>query len=179
MQHQDNSNDEQEDRLTKGYDGLMRRARELLEEAGPSSVPTLDELVKRAADAVVEVGELTSIEAQRIATWVRDDLRDAAQDLRETGHELRDWLRFDLEVLETRLRERLEVLVDHTRQELERLDAEAHAAREVHTGEVVGPGTVFCQSCGQPVTLKTSGRVPPCPKCHGTLFAHAVRHVGD
>ena len=168
-----------DERLTKGYENLMRRARELLAEAEQARMPTLDELMKRATDAVVEVGELSRIEAQRIATWVADDLRDAAQHLRETRHELGDWLRFDIELLETRLRDQLKVLVDHTRAELERLDAEAHAAREVHTGEVVGPGTLFCQGCGQTATLKASGHVPPCPKCHGTVFSRAVPHQGD
>lgn len=172
----DDSSDRLDERLAKGYDGLMQRARDMLGETERTELPSLDELLKRAADAVVEVGDLTRIEAQRIATWLGDDLRDAGEHMRENGQELRDWLRFDLDVLETRLRDRLVVLVDHTREELDRLDAEARAAREAHTGEVVGPGTLFCQGCGQAVTLKASGHVPPCPKCHGTLFARAVRH---
>ena len=68
--------------------------------------------------------------------------------------------------------------MDHTRQELERLNAEAQAAREVHTGEVVGPGTLFCQACGEAITLKRSGHVPPCPRCRASVFARAVPHGG-
>lgn len=164
------------DRLAKGYERLMQRARELLRDTEASDLPSLDELMHKATDAVVEVGDLTRIEAQRIATWLGDDLRDAAQHLREDGAVLREWLRFDIGLLETQLAERLSMLADHTREELERIDADAHAARMAHTGEVIGPGTLFCQECGQSVTLKGSSRVPPCAKCHATLFARAVRH---
>jgi len=174
---QDNGNEKKgDDRLAQGYERLMQRVRELLRGTEASALPSLDELMHKAADAMVEVGDLTRIEAQRLATWLGDDLRDAAQHLRKDGAELRDWLRFDVGLLETQLAERLSVLADHTREELERLDTEAHAAREARTGEVVGPGTLFCQECGQSATLKSSGRVPPCAKCHGTLFARAVRH---
>lgn len=165
-----------EQRLPWGYERLMQRARDLLGGGERGERPPVDDLLNRAAEAMVEVGELTRIEAQRIVTWVGDDLREAAQHMRETQADLRDWLRFDMDLMESRLRERMEVLVDHTREELERLDAEAQAAREVHTGEVVGPGTLFCQQCGQDLTLKASGHVPPCPKCHATTFARAVRH---
>ena len=109
----DDNGDRFDERLARGYDGLMKRARELLSEAEKTRLPTLDELLERATDTVVEVGDLTRIEVQRVATWLKDDLSDAAEHMRQNGQELRDWLRFDIDLLETRLRDRLEVLVDH------------------------------------------------------------------
>lgn len=164
----------QDDRLAQGYATIMRRAREMLHRAEEARLPSLQELLDAAKRVSVELGELTRDEAERIGMWVSRDLNDAAAYLRDTGSDLRDWLRFDAELVEERLREQLEVMVDHTQQELGRLAADARAASEVHTGQVTAPGTLFCQSCGQAVTLHGSGRVPPCPKCRGTVFARAV-----
>lgn len=163
----------EDERLARGYDRIMQRARELLGgEKGP--LPSVHELVERAKQTTVDLGELTRDEAERIGIWLKRDLHDAAQHLRETRSDLRDWLRFDIELVEDRLREHLEVMVDHTRQELDRLATEARAAGEVHTGQVTAPGTLFCQGCGAGMTLKATGHVPPCPKCHGTVFSRAV-----
>lgn len=164
----------QDDRLAQGYRAIMSRAREMLRRAEAATLPSLQELIDGAKRVSVELGELTRDEAERIGMWVSRDLNDAASYLRDTGADLRDWFQFDTELVEERLREQLEVMVDHTRQELGRIAAQASAARETRTGQVTAPGTLFCQSCGQAVTLHESGRVPPCPKCHGTVFARAV-----
>jgi Zn finger protein HypA/HybF involved in hydrogenase expression len=41
---------------------------------------------------------------------------------------------------------------------------------EYKTGEVAGPGTLSCKECGAEMKLTTSVRIPPCPKCHKTVF---------
>jgi len=38
------------------------------------------------------------------------------------------------------------------------------------TGEMTSAGTLTCQKCGQQLQLKSTGHVPPCPKCNGSLF---------
>jgi len=46
--------------------------------------------------------------------------------------------------------------------------AEEHL--EFKTGEVTSPGTLTCQECQAELHMKTVGRIPPCPKCHKTVF---------
>lgn len=39
-----------------------------------------------------------------------------------------------------------------------------------HTGETTHGGTFACTNCNTEMTLKRSGHLPPCPKCHKTEF---------
>ncbi len=41
---------------------------------------------------------------------------------------------------------------------------------EFKTGEVTSFGTLTCKSCGSEMRIKAAGRIPPCPKCHKTVF---------
>ena len=41
------------------------------------------------------------------------------------------------------------------------------------TGEATHGGTFACTDCGTEMTLKRSGHLPPCPKCHKTEFHRA------
>lgn len=42
-----------------------------------------------------------------------------------------------------------------------------------HTGEVTRGGTFKCTECSSTIKLKKAGHLPPCPKCHKTLFRRA------
>ncbi len=46
------------------------------------------------------------------------------------------------------------------------LDKRAHP----HTGEIIGAGTLVCDQCGEKLHFHKAGKIPPCPKCHGTTF---------
>jgi Zn finger protein HypA/HybF involved in hydrogenase expression len=41
---------------------------------------------------------------------------------------------------------------------------------EYHSGEIIGLGTLACDKCGEKLHFHNPGRIPPCPKCHGTHF---------
>ncbi len=74
-------------------------------------------------------------------------------------------------LLEERLRDMLSGMVDHTRAELTRIKEAADEAGVVNTGQVTAPGTLICANCQAQMTLKSIGRVPPCPRCHKTQFS--------
>jgi NAD-dependent SIR2 family protein deacetylase len=38
------------------------------------------------------------------------------------------------------------------------------------TGEIAGAGTLQCLQCEQQLAFDKATRIPPCPKCRGTLF---------
>ncbi len=42
-----------------------------------------------------------------------------------------------------------------------------------HSGETTHGGTFMCTACGQTLTLKKPGHLPPCPKCHKPEFRRA------
>lgn len=147
---------------------MMQRVRD-------EALPELKQRIEAAREKAIELGELSHEEAIKIGDWLKRDLHDAADFLAETGSELGNWLRFDIELLEDRLRDLLEETVDHTRIELEAFAERARHADEIHTGEVVSPGTLLCVECSQEIHLHGTSHVPPCPKCHATRFR---RHPG-
>jgi hypothetical protein len=41
---------------------------------------------------------------------------------------------------------------------------------QFHTGEVTSLGTLTCKGCQAEMHFKGTSRIPPCPKCHQTVF---------
>jgi hypothetical protein len=158
------------DRLVKAYNTMLGRVEQTIQKAEKDVMPTLEKNIEAAQEKATELEELTREEAERIGTYLRRDLVDAANYLAETGDELRDWLRFDLELIEDRLLDSFTGLVDRTRLELQELAQQAMQYGEWHTGEIVGIGTLRCKSCGELLHFHATGHIPPCPACHGTTF---------
>jgi Na+/phosphate symporter len=166
---------EHEDRLVHGYEQMLERARSILEQAKTKTIPHLQQLIDEAQDKAVELGELSREEAERLGDYLRRDLEDAAQYLSYTGRSLADWLNFDLDLVEARLMELFAAMVDHTRLELDRLAEQARQTQELHTGEIASPGTLRCVRCEAELHFNRMGHIPPCGKCHGTVFQRLTR----
>jgi hypothetical protein len=51
-------------------------------------------------------------------------------------------------------------------------EVESHLQRELeyHTGSVVGGGNFFCLRCDKEIRKVKTGPLPPCSRCHGTVF---------
>jgi Zn finger protein HypA/HybF involved in hydrogenase expression len=41
---------------------------------------------------------------------------------------------------------------------------------EYKTGEITSPGTLTCKDCNAEMHMSKTARIPPCPKCHKTIF---------
>tara|TARA_R110002050_G_scaffold9504_1_gene33061 strand:+ start:204646 stop:205161 length:516 start_codon:yes stop_codon:yes gene_type:complete len=163
-------------KLIAAYDKMMVRVAELLDTAEQQALPALQKNIERAKQQAIELKEVTSEEAEKLTSYIRRDLHDAADYLEQTGDELSSWLSFDLELVEDRLLEVFSKVADKTRLELAQLAAQAKRAEEYHTGEITSIGTLACKSCDTLVHFKKTGRIPPCPKCHQTAFVRTRRH---
>lgn len=155
------------DKLVEAYDRMMQRTQEFMEKS-------IQQPLNKAAETAIELGELTREEAERVALYLRRDMQETAQHLSDTGRELRDWFRFDLEQIENRMLETFSKLVDYSRIELARMSGNLEIDETRHTGEIAGIGTLACVGCGTHLHFHETGRVPPCPKCHGTVFKRAL-----
>ena len=158
------------DRLVEAYDRMLERLEKRWHEAEDRTLPTLNRQIEHARETAVELNELTREEANRISDYLLRDLEEAARFVTQTGQDFRDWFRFDLELIEQRLLDMFGLMVDQTRVELDRLEERAHGIIELHTGEVAGAGTLYCRGCDAELQFHKTGRIPPCPKCHGTAF---------
>jgi Zn finger protein HypA/HybF involved in hydrogenase expression len=146
---------------------MTERVRALIDEAGESTLP---QRIDAARDKAVELGELTREEADKVASYLKRDIEDAATYLSGPSQEFADWLRFDIQLIEERLLEMFLTVADQTKLELMKLQHEADRADAWHTGEIAGIGTLQCFDCGELLHFHATGHIPPCPKCHGTAF---------
>ncbi len=164
------SQSERREHLIEAYNRMVERTREGLKTLREETGPKVRQALETARDKAAELGELSREEADTVADYIQRDVHDAAEYIAEHGHEFTDWLRLDLLMVEQQLIEATKPLVDQTAMELHHLQERAQELNEWHTGEVTGVGTLVCSSCGQEVHFHQTGHVPPCPKCHATIF---------
>jgi polyhydroxyalkanoate synthesis regulator phasin len=161
------------DKLVEAYERMLKRTHETIDQAEKEAVPAVRELLHKTRDNMVELGELTREEANKVAEYVERDIKDAARYIAETGEDLRKWWRFDLDQIEQRMLDTFSQVADQTSVQLHNWAEQARQASLYHTGEVTGPGTLLCESCGAQMHMHKTGRIPPCPKCHATGFKRA------
>ena len=161
------------DKLVQAYESMLKRTHETIEQAEKESVPAFRELLHKARDNMVELGELTREEANKVAEYVERDIQDAAGYIADTGEDLKKWWRFDLDQIEQRLLDTFSQVADQTSVQLRNWAEQAREAALYHAGEVTGPGTLVCDACGAEMNMHEAGRIPPCPKCHATSFKRA------
>ncbi|MHB1239099.1 MAG: zinc ribbon-containing protein [Gammaproteobacteria bacterium] len=158
------------EKLIRAYNRMLERVKAFLDDSAPDTHPGLHRSIDSAKDKAVELGELTREEAERTGYFLKRDLEDAARYLADTGHELSDWLQIDAGLIERQMLEWFGSAADRTRLEWLQLQADLRRTAEYHTGEIAGPGALECSGCGEVLRLQATGHVPPCPRCHGTLF---------
>lgn len=156
-----------DDKLISAYHNMVTRVTDTLDQPTTKGITHHIEIAKEKA---VELEELTREEAEHISDYLRRDLEDAANFLVTSGQELKNWLRFDLELIEDRFLELFSLTVDHTREELENLAENARQATEWCSGEITGPGSLYCASCDKEITFHKPSYIPACPNCGATLF---------
>lgn len=156
--------------LIAAYERMHERAIALLDKTTQEILPSVVEALESAKEQAIHLGELSKDEAELIHTYVKRDLHDAGEYIKQQRGELTDWLRFDAEQLEKKIWDSLSLLVDKTTIELEQLKARAKQLSEWHTGEITGPGTLVCSACGEHLHFHKTGHIPPCPKCHTTIY---------
>jgi hypothetical protein len=163
------------DRLSAAYDKILQEVHEAIESARENALPGLREYLDDAREKMVELGELSREEAEKVAGYVERDMKDAASYLLETGEQLSAWWRFDMEQIEKRMLEMFTSVADQTKLELAKFSQRAGEASLYHTGEITGPGTLTCIACGKELHFKKTGHIPPCSGCKGTEFQRTTR----
>lgn len=165
------NNDNKQHRLTSAYDRMLDNVRSAWQQASKETRPKLDVLIATAREKISELEELTVEEAEKIGEYLKRDLQDAADYLvSDEARELADWFKFDVQLIEDELLELFTSVADQTKLELMALQQQAAHAGEYHTGEITGIGTLACNNCGEQLHFHATGHIPPCPKCHQTVF---------
>jgi len=155
--------------LGEAYEKLllltMKEAKILKTKTGP----VLHKLIDDTGEKLAELEELTEHEAEKIAEYLKRDLKDAANYMTDSGSEFKKWLAIDTELIEDYLLEQFKQAADQTTVELAKLKSAGERA-EYHTGEITGPGVLICDHCGEQLHFHKAGHIPPCAKCQGSKF---------
>ncbi len=167
------------DKLVDAYERMLKRTHETIEHAEKETVPMFRELLYKTRDNMVELGELTREEANRVADYLERDIKDAASYIADTGEDLKSWWRFDLDQIEQKMLDMFSRVADQTSVQLQSWAEQARQAGLYNTGEITGPGALQCDACGAEMHMHKAGRIPPCPKCHATSFKRASDSEGD
>ena len=164
-------NDDQS--LIDAYNQMMARVQDSIESAESNAVPTLQKAIDMAKKQAIHFGEITLEEAEEIGNYIKRDINDAAEYLMETSQEFSEWLMLDIEIIEQKVLELFFSVADKTRLELEQLAHPSCAIHLYHAGEITGPGTLLCASCGHQVPFQTTAEIPLCPNCKHSQFKRA------
>jgi len=151
---------------------MMASIRSAFESAGDEDM-SLSKAMSMARDEITHISDVTQDEAEEISNFIKRDINDAAEYMMETSSEFSDWLMLDIEVIERKLIDLFLSVADKTRLELEQFGVQNRELSLYYSGEITGPGTLQCNSCGHRVAFTTTSQIGKCPECGHTTFRRA------
>lgn len=151
--------------MGEAYDMLLTKALKKAHHSGA----VVHQVIAEIRGDIVALNKFSEDEVDKLETYVKRDLADAAQYLDKTGKELKGWLGFDVALLQQEFWQRFSEAADQTTKVLYQLKLQA-AIAAYHTGELTGLGTLVCDQCGEKLHFHKPGHIPPCPKCNSTQF---------
>lgn len=155
-------NDRREEQEEVGlYEKLASRTADLLGEGKK----TFDEALKKAKEELASAGDFSREQADKLGEYVRRDLKENAYKAKEAVKKAVEPQRLAAGVQSAFSR-----ILASTAETLTELAAKSEKSLEYKTGEVTSPGTLTCKNCDAEMHMTKTTRIPPCPKCHKTIF---------
>lgn len=168
-------NKQDSNRLVNAYNAIMKQLHQLVDKTDKEIKPKIIHALENIDDQAEHLGELTREEMELLNAYITRDLHDAAEFLEENSAEFKDWINLQTDLVEGQLLDVMPPLVDETRLALEQIRERADRFGEWHTGEVVAPGLFECKQCHKQIELHKTAHIPPCPKCHGSVYKRVHR----
>jgi len=157
----DNSHDPKEVGL---YEKLAERTAELLDEGKKN----FDEALKKAREEASKAGDYTREQVDKAAEFVKRDLAEIGKQADRAKKALKEAV--EPQRVAAGMQSIFTRILIGAADTLSDWAKKAENSLEYKTGEITSPGTLTCKDCGAEMHLKTTGRIPPCPKCHKTIF---------
>lgn len=158
--------------LISAYNHMMKTMRDAFEQADPNDM-SLQKSLDLAKQQAEHLGEVTAEEANEIGEYIKRDINDAAEYMMDSSAEFYDWLMLDIEIIEHKVMELFLSVADHTRVELEQFKRPASQSEQstvYMSGEITGPGTLICDSCGKAKPFLSSDEITDCARCGHDRF---------
>lgn len=125
--------------------------------------------MEKAHKQLVAAGEFSAEQGRELAEYLARDLDQtiaAAEKLGDAAKEKLNPSRLGAGALAS-----LVTVLNGTGVSLQSLANKTKSKLIYKTGEMTSAGTLTCTHCGQTVHMKTTGHVPPCPKCKTAEFS--------
>jgi len=159
--------------LGEAYELVLERLLDRFHVRDPHHRPKDGEVEEWIDQATQEAApHLDAQQKTQVKTAVARDLHSLSHYRKRGGTDAEGWLGFERQRLEGKLLELIPKIADPTLSEwlTWKADLEHQTYR---TGELTGPGVLICNQCGERLHFTRAGRIPPCPKCGGTVFHRA------
>ena len=160
----ENNQQNQEHEEVSLYEKIIVRTEELM----GSGRKTLDEALKRAGDDLSSAGDFTREQAEKVSTFIKRDIQhvvDSADKGKENVKEAVDPKR-----IVAGAQSFFSKILSNTAETLSDWARKSEQQLEFKTGEVTSPGSLTCKNCGEVIHMRRTAKIPPCPKCHQTLY---------
>lgn len=143
------------------YEKIASRTAELLEEGRK----TFEDALKKAKEEISSAGDYSREQADKIGEYVRRDLKENAGKAKNAVKKAVEPQRVAAGVQSVFSR-----ILTSAAETLSELADKSEKLLEYKTGEVTSPGTLTCKGCEAEMHITKTVRIPPCPKCHKTVF---------
>lgn len=143
------------------YEKLASRTADLLEEGKK----TYEEALKKAKDELAAAGDFSREKADKLGEYVSRDLKENAEKTRDAVKKAVKPQRLAAGVHSTFSR-----ILNSAAETLSEFAEKSEKSLEYKTGEITSPGTLTCKECEAEMHMTKTARIPPCPKCHKTVF---------
>ncbi len=143
------------------YEKLASRTADLLEEGKK----TFDEALKKAKEELASAGDFSREQADRLGEFVRRDLKQSADKAAEAVKKA-----IEPQRLAAGAQSAFSRILASTAATLTELAERSEKSLEYKTGEITSAGTLTCKDCEAEMHMTKTTRIPPCPKCHKTVF---------
>lgn len=158
------------DALSEAFETMYEHVANNLHKLKDRSEPVIHELVDEARKQVEHIDKITEEDREKLTSWLKRDLDEAATFVSETEYAFKDWIGFEASLVKSTFIDMMLDVADKTTVELLRMKDNSSRPYEYHTGEIAGFGTLICDECGEKLHFHKAGKIPPCPKCHNTKF---------
>lgn len=165
---QGRDNGQDKDKLASQYDLLAGKFSELYLAGKERGRESMSVALEKAHEYLATVGEFSAEQGRKLSHYLGRDLDQLMSDAQRLGKDARE--RFHPARVGAGAVSSLAAALELGGNALRTLGEKTKESLIYKTGEMTSAGTLTCQQCGQTLHLKSTGHVPPCPKCPGTVF---------
>jgi len=160
-----------DNKFVEAYNKLMEDLYEIMDD----TLHSVADAMEIAKEKTSKLGGLTQEEINEVANFLMRDIEHAAMTSPTVSDKssLAEWFKFDIDLIENFAFDDFFSLADKTRIELAKIENQAKKYHPYQSGDITGPGTLVCDSCGKQIAFKSTSEIPECPECKAKTFTRS------